>query len=66
MATVDELMERWSVDEQFREDFRSNPTAAVEAAGGKLSDEDWEALRNLDLGGTSDEELKQRVSRGGC
>jgi hypothetical protein len=66
MATVDDLIERWSVDEQFRDDFRANPTAAVEAADGTLSDEEWEALRNLDLAGLSDEELKQRVSRAGC
>ena len=66
MATVDELIERWSVDEQFRDDFRADPSAAVEAADGRLSDEEWEALRNLDLGGLSDEELKQRVSRAGC
>jgi hypothetical protein len=66
MASVDELIERWSVDEQFREDFRADPTGAVEAAGGQLSDEEWEALRNIDLAGTSDEELKQRVSRGTC
>lgn len=63
MSGFDTAVERWSADEQFREDFRADPEAAIDAAGIKLSDEERETLRSLNVSSLSDAELQERVSK---
>jgi DNA-directed RNA polymerase specialized sigma24 family protein len=63
MSGFDTAVERWSADEQFREDFRADPEAAIDAAGITLSDEERETVRSFDLSGLSDAELQERVNK---
>jgi hypothetical protein len=63
MATSgDELLSRLTEDPEFREEFRADPEAAAAKRGIELSDDERDALRELDTSG-SDEELTERVSR---
>jgi hypothetical protein len=63
MSGFDATVERWSADEQFREDFRADPEAAIEAAGITLTDEERDTLRSMDVSSLSDAELQERVSK---
>jgi hypothetical protein len=65
MSGFDAVVERWSTDDQFREDFRANPEAAIEGAGITLSDEERESVRSFDASSLSDAELQERVSKCG-
>ena len=55
--------DRFMNDVDFREEMRQDPEGAAERSGYALDDEDRQALRSVDWGG-SDEELKERVSKG--
>ncbi|TMV52954.1 hypothetical protein FE783_01855 [Paenibacillus mesophilus] len=64
MAVLDlaKLVAHAMKDEQFRQQLIENPEEAALAAGFQLSDEELEAIKNVDLG-LSEEELEERVSK---
>lgn len=66
MSGFDGLVEHWSKDEQFREDFRADPEAAVAGAGVRLTDEEWDTIRSFNPALLTDEALQERVSKMGC
>jgi propanediol dehydratase large subunit len=49
-------------DDSFRMSLLNDPEEAVKAAGYTLTEEEWEAIRNIDLAATQ-EELEERVSK---
>lgn len=57
-----ELAGRFMEDAEFREEMRQDPEVAAERAGFALDEEDRQALRSMDWGG-SDEQLRERVSK---
>jgi hypothetical protein len=57
------LADRFMNDADFREEMREDPEGAAERSGYELDDEDRQALKGIDWGST-DEELKERVSKG--
>ena len=61
--TMQQLADRFISDMQFREQMKQDPEGAAERTGLQLDDEDRQALRSIDWSG-SDEELKERVSKG--
>ena len=60
---MQQLADRFMNDAQFREEMRQDPEGAAERSGYELDEEDKQALKSIDWGG-SDEELKERVSKG--
>jgi hypothetical protein len=61
--SMQQLADRFMNDEQFREQMRQDPEGAAERSGYQLDDEDKQALKSVDWSG-SDEQLKERVSKG--
>jgi hypothetical protein len=59
---LEQLMDRWINDSAFREEFRSDPEAAVRKSGLSLSPDEWNDVRAMDVQ-PADEELQPRVSR---
>jgi len=62
-AAMQQLTERFMNDADFREEMRQDPERAAEREGFALDEEDKQALKGVDWSGT-DEELKERVSKG--
>jgi hypothetical protein len=62
--SIEELLDRWMDDTNFRAAVRSNPEAAVRATGIELNDEEWQAVRAVDWS-LSDEELTTRANKSG-
>ncbi len=60
---MQQLAGRFMEDAAFREEMRQDPEGAAERSGYELDEEDRQALRSVDWSG-SDEELKERVSKG--
>lgn len=60
---MQQLADRFMNDADFREEMRKDPEGAAERSGYQLDDEDRQALQSVDWSG-SDEELKERVSKG--
>jgi hypothetical protein len=56
------LIDRWVEDESFRTDMRSDPVAAAERIGLKVSDEQRQYLTGIDWS-LSDEELESLLSK---
>jgi hypothetical protein len=65
MSGFDALVERWSTDEQFREDLRADPESAINNAGIALDDKEWETVRSFDASSLTDAELQERVNKCG-
>ena len=61
--SMQQLADRFMNDAEFREQMRQDPEGAAERSGLPLDDEDKQALKGMDWSG-SDEELKERVSKG--
>lgn len=61
MQEIGKLVDRWINDQKFRQEVRKNPEQAVRATGANFTNEEWQALRNVDWN-CSDEELKTRIS----
>ena len=61
--TMQQLADRFMNDAQFREEMKQDPEGAAERSGYQLDDEDKQALRSVDWS-SSDEELKERMSKG--
>ena len=59
---MQQLADRFMNDPEFRERMRRDPEGTAERSGLELDDEDRQALRSVDWGG-SDERLKERVSK---
>jgi hypothetical protein len=57
------LTDRYLYDEQFREQMQKDPIGTAESTGLPLDDEDREAISNWDMSPSSDEVLKERVSK---
>jgi hypothetical protein len=60
---MQQLTDRFMNDADFREQMQQDPEGAAERSGYQLDEEDRQALRSVDWSG-SDEELKERVSKG--
>ena len=60
---MQQLTDRFINDADFREEMRQDPEGAAERSGYQLDEEDRQALLSVDWSG-SDEELKERVSKG--
>ena len=59
---MQQLTDRFMNDADFREEMRQDPEGAAERSGYALDDEDRQALKSVDWGG-SDEALKERASK---
>jgi hypothetical protein len=59
---LEELLDRWLNDSNFREAYRSDPEIALKDVGLTLSPEEWAELRKIDTA-LPDEQLKPRVTR---
>jgi len=59
---MQQLADKFMNEANFREQMRQDPEGAAERSGLPLDDEDKQALRSMDWGG-SDEELNERVSK---
>ena len=60
--SMQQLADKFMNEANFREQMRQDPEGAAERSGLPLDDEDKQALRSMDWGG-SDEELNERVSK---
>jgi hypothetical protein len=56
------LLERWTEDESFRKDLRSDPEGAASNIGADLSEEQREFLRSVDWT-LSDQELEALLNK---
>ncbi len=61
--SMQQLTDRFMNDAEFREQMRQDPEGAAGSSGLQLDEEDRQALRSIDWSG-SDEDLKERVSKG--
>jgi len=59
---MQQLADRFVNDANFRDQMRQDPEGAAERSGLPLDEEDKQALKSIDWGG-SDEELHERVSK---
>ncbi|HEV7274889.1 MAG TPA: Os1348 family NHLP clan protein [Devosiaceae bacterium] len=62
-AEMERLVERWMRDAEFRDRMRAAPLETVAAEGYDLTEEEQQALQQLDLS-LSDEELSRQASFG--
>ncbi len=58
-----EIMDRWEQDPAFRTSLKQDPVGTVEAAGIEVDDDVRGFLQQIEPD-MSDEELRQRVSKG--
>ncbi len=63
-SNIEVLLEKWEKDTAFRAQLRSDPEAAVRAAGLSLTEDERAALRSVDWS-QSDEQLAARASKMG-
>jgi len=61
--SMQQLADRFVNDAGFREEMKQDPEGAAERSGLRLDEEDKQALKSFDWSG-SDQELKERVSKG--
>jgi hypothetical protein len=61
------VLDRWTEDESFRTQLRSDPEEATRTIGAELDDEQMEFLRSVDWT-LSDQELEELLNkfRGSC
>ena len=60
---VDQLVQKYLNEPGFKNKMQRDPEGAVKSAGISLNAEEWATVRNVVLT-TSDEALRQRVSKG--
>ena len=63
--SIEQVMDRWSDDEDFRTAFAADPKAAVKDAGLELTDEEWVTVEASNLAEQGEHALKERVSKSG-
>jgi hypothetical protein len=56
------VMDRFTNDSTFRAEMKQDPEGAISRGGFELSEQEKEAVRNLDWS-QPDEHLKQRISK---
>ena len=56
------LMDRWTNEPGFKDEFRKDPHGTIVAHGISLTADEEAAVKRMDWSG-SDEDLKQRVSK---
>jgi hypothetical protein len=61
---IEELIDRWMDDSDFRAAVRRDPEGAVRATGLELDVDEWAAVHQIDWS-LSDEELSSRANKGG-
>ncbi len=61
--SMKQLTDKFMNDAQFHEEMRRDPVRTAESSGMPLDEEDRQALHSMDWS-SSDEELKERVSKG--
>ncbi len=59
---VDQLVEKWLNDADFRERMKRDPEGTVKSCGILLDAEEWATVRNIVMS-ISEEELRARISR---
>ena len=59
---IDELIDRWLEDPQFRAAVRHDPDAAVRSTGLTLDEDEWAAVRHTDWT-LPDDELSSRMTK---
>ena len=57
-----ELLDRWTNDSGFGEQYQADPEQAIRSAGYDLSEEDWQAVRSADFE-LSDAALAERINK---
>ena len=62
-GNIDELIDRWYNDAEFRAALRADPEGTLARSGIELSDEVREALRGLDPTQPTDAQLEERISK---
>ena len=60
---VDQLVQKYLNDAGFRDRMKRDPEGTVKSCGISLNAEEWATVRNVVMT-TSDEALRQRVSKG--
>ncbi len=60
---VEQLMDRWMNEPNFRDEIRRNPEGTVRRMNLELDEDEWAALRNMDWT-LPDEELQARANKG--
>jgi hypothetical protein len=61
---LEQVMDRYTNDPAFRDQMRSDPVGTIERGGFDLDESEREAVQNMDWS-LPDEQLKERVSKGG-
>jgi len=61
---LDQLVDLWNTDAEFRAKMRDDPEGTVRSHAVQLSDDELQALRAVDWS-ASDEELGARISKAG-
>lgn len=60
MNTLEEIINKWQNDPQFKENFNKNPEEAIKLAGLELSPEDMKKMLKLQ---SKNEELEKRINK---
>ena len=60
---MQELTDKFMNDAAFRDEMKQDPEGAADRSGLRLDEEDKQALKSIDWSG-SDEQLKERISKG--
>ena len=58
---LEQLIDRWTNDQAFRDDLRRDLEGTVERAGLELDEDEWAVLHNTDWS-LPDEELQTRMA----
>ncbi|HMS40828.1 MAG TPA: Os1348 family NHLP clan protein [Pyrinomonadaceae bacterium] len=61
---VEQLIDKWMDDADFRAEFRQNPETAIQNGSYELDKAEWQAIKAMDFS-ASDEELMSRANKGG-
>lgn len=61
-TSLEELLDRWMNDSDFRREFSADPEGAVHGVGAILTDEEFASLHAITRGRPG-EELERRISR---
>ncbi len=60
---IDEFVDRWHNDAEFRSAMRADPEGTLARSGIELSDDEREAVLRLDLDHITDAQLEERISK---
>ena len=60
--SMKQLLDRWTNDPGFRDQYHADPEQAIRSAGYDLSEEDWQAVRSADFE-LPDAALAERINK---